>query len=125
MFLRRASIVGIGVCCLASGIALAEGELSKFGGIKIYGDLAYNRAENEISGNQILIIPSTDGDKVLWRVADGQFSPPLLLDAVKQGDVLTIAVPNAGNWTLRVRGTSLDAVSSRGVRLRLSQTLPK
>jgi hypothetical protein len=78
--------------------------------------------EGEFVGQQIVIIPYADGDKkILWRIANAVFDPPLLLDAVKQGDLLKVKHPEFGDWTFQLKGAFLEGVSSKGVKIRLKQ----
>jgi hypothetical protein len=71
MLLQRGHLAAIGLCCVLNGVATAGEEFSKLEDSEFYSDLTYNPAKGEFSGNQTMIIPSTEGEKVLWRVADG------------------------------------------------------
>jgi hypothetical protein len=111
----------IGLACLISGAVLADNAFVKLGGIRIYSNLSYEPTEGDFSGDQILIIPSSDGDKILWRPAEGEFQAPLLLNVEKQGDLLKIKHPEFGDWTFQIKGAFLEGVSSKGVKIRLKQ----
>jgi hypothetical protein len=123
----RVSLSAIGVSCLLSGSALAEDLFVKLGDLRIYSDFSFNIEEREFNGQQIMIIPSYNGKKVLWRMAEGAaFDPPLLLDAVEQGNVLKVTVPTSviwnGEWTLETKGAMLQVKGPKGVSYNLKQT---
>jgi hypothetical protein len=44
-----------------------------------------------------------------------------LLDVVKQGGLFKVKHPESGEWTFQVKGTFLEGVSSKGVKIRLKQ----
>jgi hypothetical protein len=94
--LRRIGyFVTILASCFANGVVLAQDEFVKLGGVRVYSNVEYTPSEKEFSGDQVMIIPSNDGEKVLWRAANGEFGAPLLLDTVKQGQqLLKVKVPN-------------------------------
>jgi hypothetical protein len=114
--------------CLANGVVLAEDVFVKLGGVRVYSNVSYIPSEGEFVGDQIMIIPSNDGEKVLWRTASGEFDAPMLLDAIKQGpELIKVQVPNsvifAGEWTLEIRGTLLYATGPKGVKFSLKQVV--
>ena len=111
----------IGLVCLSTGSALADNTFAKLGGMRIYSNLSYEPTEGDFSGDQIVIIPSGSGAKILWRLAEGEFQPPLLLDAVKHGDALKVKHPEFGDWTFQEKGAFLEGVSSKGVKMQLKQ----
>jgi hypothetical protein len=126
MLLRIGCCAAVLVTCLASGLALAQDDLVKLGGVRIYSNVEYSPSEGDFNGDQIMIIPSNDGEKVLWRVANGEFSVPLLLDAIEQGrQLIKVKVPNivvfAGEWTFEIKGTLLYATGPKGVKFTLKQ----
>ena len=127
MLPRIACYVAILIACLASGAGLAADELVKLGGVRIYSNVEYTPSEGDFNGDQIMIIPSNDGEKVLWREGQGEFGAPLLLDTVKQGRQLKAMVPNtvafAGEWTFEINRTSLYATGPKGVKFTLKQVL--
>jgi hypothetical protein len=114
-------LAAIGLVCLLNGAGLADDAFVKLGGMRIYSSLSYEPTEGDFSGEQIVAIPSSDGEKILWRTANGVFDPPLLLDVVKQGDLFKVKHPESGEWTFQIKGAFLEGVSSRGVKLRLKQ----
>jgi len=105
---------------------MAEDILVKLGRIRIYSSLTFNTQEGDFNGDQIMIIPSNDGKKVLWRSAEGSFGAPLLLDAVEQGNTLKVTVPTSviwsGEWALETKGTTLHVRGPKGVAYVLKQT---
>jgi hypothetical protein len=113
--------MAIGLACLVSGAALADETFVKLGGLAIFSSLSYEPTERDFSGEQIVVVPSGDGEKLLWRTANGVFDPPLLLDVVKQGGLFKVKHPESGEWTFQVKGTFLEGVSSKGVKIRLKQ----
>jgi len=110
----------------AVGVTCAGNADSLLGDISVYSNLTFNREEGDVSGDQILIIPSHGGKKVLWRTADGAYNPPLLLDAAEEGGFLRVVVPStvgwSGEWTLEIKGRTLVVKGPKGVVLRLKQT---
>jgi len=107
----------------AVGVTCAGNADSLLGDISVYSNLTFNREEGDVSGDQILIIPSHGGKKVLWRTADGAY---MLLDAAEEGGFLRVAVPStvgwSGEWTLELKGRTLLVKGPKGVVLRLKQT---
>ena len=128
MLRRIGYFVTILASCFANGVVLAQDEFVKLGGVRVYSNVEYTPSEKEFSGDQVMIIPSNDGEKVLWRAANGEFGAPLLLDTVKQGQqLLKVKVPNtvvfAGEWTFEIGGTLLYATGPRGVKITLKQVV--
>ena len=113
--------IAIGLVFLANGAALADNAFVKLGGMRVYSDIRHEPKEGDFGGEQILIIPSRDGDKILWRSAEGEFQPPRLLNVVKEGGLLRVKHPELGDWTFQVKGAFLEGVNAKGVKLRLKQ----
>ena len=114
-------VTAVTIACLTSGAAFADDAFVKLGGMRVFSSLSYEPTERDFSGEQIVAIPSSDGEKILWRTANGVFDPPLLLDVVRQGDLFKVKHPESGEWTFQLKGAFLEGVNSKGVKIRLKQ----
>jgi hypothetical protein len=98
-------------------------------GLAVYSDMNFIELEGEFSGLQIVLVQYIDGDKrrqkVLWRSAAPFLNAPLLLDAVENGNVLKVVVPqgndHAGAWTLTLRDKVIDAVGPNDMKYSLKR----
>ena len=65
-------------------------------------------------------------EKVLWRSGNGNLDTPLLLDAMRDGDQLTLIVPDEnpehGRWLLKLKRDGLSAEGPHGLHHELKKT---
>ena len=98
-------------------------------GLWAYSHLELNELEGEYNGLQVVIVPYDGGISVLWRSANGSFDKPLLLDARRNANTLTVVVPQSnqlsGTWTLAVQEKSMVAEGPRGLHFKLSRLSAK
>jgi hypothetical protein len=94
-------------------------------GLRTYSDMNFNKLEGEFYGLQVVIVPYSGGQKILWRSGGGKLDPPLLLDAVKEGNGWKIVVPENsdffGEWTLSFDRKTLRAIGPRGLQFDLKE----
>lgn len=88
-------------------------------GLDIYSDMTVNTEEDDVNGLQIILIPSDQGDQLLWRSAGGLVAKSLLLGYTQKGNVIRVTVPadndNFGEWVLTLGSASIHATGPRGL----------
>ncbi|MGJ4898405.1 hypothetical protein [Bradyrhizobium oligotrophicum] len=123
--LKIASAVAV-ILSLAD-LSQAASRSVQLGGLSIYADLTYSASEGDFNGLQIIVVPSGDGEKVVWREASGRFNRPILLELVKDGDAFKVSVPSdydfAGEWRLKVQNDVLVGSGPKGRTFRLRRVL--
>lgn len=94
-------------------------------GMRVYSQMNYTPSEGEFYGLQVAIVPYSKGQKILWRSGSGRLDEPLLLDAVGNGDVLKVVVPEEndqfGEWTLSQDGKVIHARGPRDLHFDLRE----
>ncbi len=100
--------------------------------LRNYSDLTFNEDSGDWTGFAVTLIPynetQTTGEwhtKVLWRMTASWVHPPVLLDAVPEGEFLVIEVPGyaSGTWKLLEKDGTLTAYDvARGNVYKLERT---
>jgi hypothetical protein len=94
-------------------------------GLAVYSDLSFIESEREYAGLQVSIVPYHGGQKILWRSAGPFLDEPILLDAVKDGSVFKVVVPEdndlSGYWNLILDGDVINAAGPRGLKYKLKK----
>ena len=94
-------------------------------GLKVYSGMNYIKGEDEYYGLQIVIVPYSQGQKILWRSGNGRLDPPLLLDVSQEGKDMLVTLPegddNYGEWVLSLKGKMLRARGPRDLHFDLRE----
>jgi hypothetical protein len=111
--------LGLGVFLLVAAYAPRLGAQEMWAALRNYSDLTFNKYSGDWNGLAVTLIPynapQTTGEwhiKVLWRSTGPEVKPPVLLDAVPDGEFLVIEVPTyegSGTWKLLEKGNTLTA----------------
>jgi hypothetical protein len=112
---------GLGAFLLVAAYAPRAGAQEMWAALRNYSDLTFNKDSGDWTGLAVTLVPyntpQTTGEwhiKVLWRSTVAWVAPPVLLDAVSDGEFLVIEVPPeyeaSGTWRLLEKGNTLTAV---------------
>jgi hypothetical protein len=117
--------LGLGVFLLVAAYVPRLSAQEQWMALRSYTALNFIKDEGEWCCLAVTLVPysqfrDTDGSypstgiKVLWRPAGPWVDPPVLLDAVSDGEFLVIEVPpeyeGNGTWRLIEKGNSLTAI---------------
>jgi hypothetical protein len=59
-------------------------------GLRIYTAMNFIPEEGEYYGLQIIVVPSYEGTKIVWRSDEGRLQAPLLLDVAQNGHSISV-----------------------------------
>lgn len=94
---------------------------------RTYSSFTFNPAEGEVYGLEIVMLPSSDGMQLLWRLGNGKLERALLLDLLPDGKHYVVDVPpeidGAGRWSLTMSDQEVQAKGPRGQVFRLKRVM--
>jgi hypothetical protein len=87
--------------------------------------MQFSASEGERYGLQVIIVPFSGGEKILWSSGTGRLEEPLLLDVRREGDEIHVVIPRErddwGEWMLVLRGSVIVAHGPRGLLFHLEK----
>jgi hypothetical protein len=99
-------------------------EIDQKAGLRVYTAMNFVPEEREFYGLQIIVIPYSEGTKILWRSGEGRLVAPLLLDVTRVGQSWRVVVPETGDhgvWELSIQNGVMHAAGPRDLHFDLQE----